>query len=148
MLVKQFKNSPRSFRPVPAIDFVQKFICTATRANIFQQTTFFTQYLEHISKAVSDYLYHFCNFYLLLRSFNPKNRTCKQFSPKFLVRIFLILEIVQRFSRDLLLNHKEERKSAEILSRSTIFMPQLCFLGNFNLNQKVNFYTRANNFWR
>ena len=35
---------------------------------------------------------------------------------------------VQRISRDQFFNHKEERKSAEILSSSTIFIPQLSFL--------------------
>ena len=98
--------------------------------------------------AASDYLDHFCNSCPLLTSFNTKNRICKQFSLKFLVRIFLILESVQKFSSDLLSNHKEERKSAEILSSSIICMLQLCFLGIFNMNQKSNSCTRANNFWR
>ena len=76
--------------------------------------------------------------YPLLTSFDCKNRTCKQFSQKLLVRKFLLLESVQRFSRDLLLpNHKEERKSAKILSSSTIVILQLCFLGIFNFNQKM-----------
>ena len=58
--------------------------------------------------------------YPLLKSFDRKNKIFKQFSLKLLVRKFLLLESVQRFSRDLLSNHKEERKSAEILSCSTI----------------------------
>ena len=90
--------------------------------------------------AASNYLYHFCNFCPLLTSFNPKNIICEQFSLKFLARIFLMLGSVQRFSRDLLSKHKEERKSADIISSSTIFMHQLCFLDIFNLNQKA---TRA-----
>ena len=74
--------------------------------------------------------------YPLLKSFDRKNRICKQFSLKLLVRKFLLLENVQRFSRDLLSNHKEERKSAEILSSSTIIIPQSCFLDIFNFNHR------------
>ena len=48
--------------------------------------------------------------YPLLKSFDRKNRIYEQFSLKLLVRKFLLLETVQRFSRDLLSIHKEERK--------------------------------------
>ena len=53
------------------------------------------------------------------------------------MRKSVILESIQRFSTDLLSNHKEERKSAEIIS-STVFVPQLHFVGIFNLNKKAN----------
>ena len=86
--------------------------------------------------------------YPLLKPFDRKNRICKQFSLKLLVRKFLLLKSVQRISRDMLSNHKEERKSAEILSRSTIAIPQLCFLGIFNFNQRTKSCTNANYFWR
>ena len=73
---------------------------------------------------------------------------CKQISLNFLLRTFLILESIQRFPRDLLSNHKKEAKSAETFLSSTVVIPQLCCLGIFNLNQKLNSCTNANNFWR
>ena len=85
--------------------------------SIFQRTTFFSIIHSFVHCAIF--------VYPLLKSFNQKNRICKQLSLKFPVRTFLILEGVQRFFRELLSNHKEERKSAEILSSSTIVITQL-----------------------
>ena len=64
---------------------------------IFERSTFFTQYSEHISMAASDNLYYFCNFSPLLTSINTKKRICKQFSLKFLVRIFSQWKVFRGF---------------------------------------------------
>ena len=91
--------------------------------SIFQWTTFFFPWLLLII---------FTSFvifvYSLLKSFNRRKIICKQIftvlSLKFLLRKFLILESIQRFRMDLLSIYKEEVKSAEIFSSSTIFIAQ------------------------
>ena len=70
---------------------------------------FFIQYAEHLFMAAPDHLYQFCDFYLsfakILQSQKQEMQilyTYFHFLLKFLVIKFLILESVQRFSRDLL----------------------------------------------
>ena len=114
--------------------------------SIFQWTTFFTHYSEHLSMNSSDYLCYFCDFCLsfakILWSQKQNMQTIFTETPG------EEISLVQRFSRDLLSNHKEDRKSAELLSSSTIFILWLCFYGIFNFNQKTKSCRNANNFWR
>ena len=146
MLVKQFKNSGKEIYFNKASDLYQQL---TSLGSIFQRTTFsliiqstFPWMLLIIYTSSAIFVYP------LVKSLDRKNRIRKQFSLKLLVRKFLLLESVQRFYRDLLSNHKEERKSAEILSNSTIVILQLCFLGIFNLNQKAKSCTNGNFFRR
>ena len=86
--------------------------------------------------------------YPLLKSFDRKNRICKQFPLTLLVRKFLLLESFQRFSRDMLSNHKKDKKSAKILSTSAIVIPHSCFLGIFSFNHKTKSCKNDKYFWR
>ena len=88
MLVKQFKNSRKEIYFNKISDLYKQL---TSLGSIFQRTTFFTHYSEHLSMDASEYLYQFCEFCVsLLKSFDRKNRICKQFSLKLLVRKFLL----------------------------------------------------------
>ena len=85
MLVKQFKNSCKEICFNNVSDLYQQL---TSLGSTFQRTTLFTHYSELLSMDASDYSCQFCNF--CLKSFDCKNRICKQFSLKFLVRKFLL----------------------------------------------------------
>ena len=79
--------------------------------SIFQQTTFFTHYSEHLSMDASDYLYWFCDFCLSFgKILWSQKQNLQTIFTETTGKEFLLLESVERFSRDLS-NHKEEEIS-------------------------------------
>ena len=141
MLVKQFKNSRKEIYFNKVSDLYQQLTSNEQLFSLIIQSTFpWMLLIIYTSSAIF--------VYPLLKSFDRKNRICKQFPLTLLVRKFLLLESFQRFSRDMLSNHKKDKKSAKILSSSAIVIPHSCFLGIFSFNHKTKSCKNDKYFWR
>ena len=103
---EQFKNINDKSR------YARLYQQLTSLGSIFQQTTFFTHYSEHLSMDASDYLYWFCDFCLSFgKILWSQKQNLQTIFTETTGKEFLILESVERFSRDLLSNHKEEEIS-------------------------------------
>ena len=136
---------------MPAEIYFSKFVECILAINLFWcffLNNFFQSIFQNIFAQLPLIIYTSSTFFIfsLVKSSNRKSKRCKHFitlitifTENFGEEISHIGECSEVFQGSVLCPLiYQDRRSAEMLLGSTIFIPQLCFRGIFNLNQKGN----------